>query len=128
MCYSDALCLVQNNVSGIMEEHPFPDLKISPSEFLDEIESRQLCSVCSKSRRYFCYTCFKALPSIADRIPRIEVSTFNCIIVVYSVPNIFTLILGIDSSCLQINEPLNLAVQSRFCVSSSSMLIAMLMP
>lgn len=56
-----------------MDEHPFPDLKISSSDFLDEVESRQMCNRCNKSRRYFCYTCFTALPSVADRIPKIKV-------------------------------------------------------
>jgi len=55
-----------------MELSPFQDLKITPSEFLDELTARELCSHCHKSRKYFCYTCFTVLPSIANKVPRIK--------------------------------------------------------
>ncbi|XP_029650146.1 tRNA-uridine aminocarboxypropyltransferase 1 [Octopus sinensis] len=42
-----------------MEENPFPDLKISNYDFLDESDDRRVCPKCGKSRKYFCYTCYK---------------------------------------------------------------------
>ncbi|GAB1610634.1 DTW domain-containing protein 1-like [Argonauta hians] len=42
-----------------MEENPFPDLKLSNYDFLDETDDRRVCPKCGKSRKYYCYTCYK---------------------------------------------------------------------
>lgn len=55
-----------------MEENPFPDLKINSADFLDSLEGRSKCSVCHKSRKYYCYTCFVPVAEIADRIPQVK--------------------------------------------------------
>ncbi|XP_070395865.1 uncharacterized protein [Dermacentor albipictus] len=53
-------------------ENPFSHLRISSSEFLEEINERGVCPKCHKSRMYFCYTCFTAVDSIRDRIPYLK--------------------------------------------------------
>ena len=56
-----------------MEEIPFPDLKIQSADFLDTIAGRSKCRVCQKSRKFYCYTCYKPLKQIEDRVPRVKV-------------------------------------------------------
>ena len=56
-----------------MEEIPFPDLKIQSADFLDTIVGRSKCQVCEKSRKFYCYTCYKPLKQIEDRVPRVKV-------------------------------------------------------
>ncbi|XP_005089263.2 tRNA-uridine aminocarboxypropyltransferase 1 isoform X2 [Aplysia californica] len=56
----------------IMEEHPFPGAKIADSSFLDASSERSQCSKCLKSRKYYCYNCFIALPNIASRLPHVK--------------------------------------------------------
>lgn len=51
---------------------PFESMKISNSEFLNELTGRELCSKCGKSRKYFCYTCYIPVITIADRVPKIK--------------------------------------------------------
>nr|XP_045619671.1 tRNA-uridine aminocarboxypropyltransferase 1-like [Procambarus clarkii] len=53
-------------------ENPFLNLKISDSSFLNNLDGRSACSLCGKSRKYFCYTCYIPLPSIADKIPKVK--------------------------------------------------------
>lgn len=40
---------------------PFVNMKISNNEFLKEIDGRQVCPKCNKSRKFFCYTCYVQL-------------------------------------------------------------------
>ena len=56
-----------------MEENPFPDLKIDSSEFLDTVKGRSKCSVCQRSRKYYCYTCYLPVPELSDKVPRVKV-------------------------------------------------------
>ncbi|KAK7078621.1 DTW domain-containing protein 1 [Halocaridina rubra] len=51
---------------------PFENMKISCSEFLDDLTEREYCSRCGKSRKYFCYTCYIPVVSITDRVPRLK--------------------------------------------------------
>jgi hypothetical protein len=50
----------------------FTGFKISDDSFLDAVDSRSQCDKCSRSRRFFCYTCHVALPAIRDRVPRVS--------------------------------------------------------
>ncbi|ROT65821.1 DTW domain-containing protein 1 [Penaeus vannamei] len=47
-------------------------MKISDASFLNDLDGRSACSVCGKSRKYFCYTCHIPLANIADKIPKIR--------------------------------------------------------
>lgn len=55
-----------------MEEHPFPDLKISNFDFLDDTDARRICPKCNKSRKYFCYTCYKPVIGTEQKIPHVK--------------------------------------------------------
>ncbi|KAJ9578164.1 hypothetical protein L9F63_024976, partial [Diploptera punctata] len=54
------------------DENPFNDLKISDWKILDDISERQLCQVCNKSRKYFCYNCYVPVPDLQDRVPKVK--------------------------------------------------------
>jgi len=51
----------------------FKDFTIDSSEFLDEIEGRTKCTLCERSRKFFCYTCFVPMEPLKDRIPQVLV-------------------------------------------------------
>ncbi|XP_012235375.1 tRNA-uridine aminocarboxypropyltransferase 1 [Linepithema humile] len=55
----------------IIDRAPFQKLKIKDVRILDTIKDRQICKLCYKSRKFFCYTC--CLPVI-DRsyFPRVK--------------------------------------------------------
>lgn len=53
-------------------ENSFSNMKISDSSFLNSLDGRSACLKCGKSRKYFCYTCYIPLPSIADKIPKLR--------------------------------------------------------
>lgn len=55
-----------------MEDTPFPDLKIYPTDFLESLSCRSKCPKCRKSRKYYCYTCYVPVAEIADSIPRVK--------------------------------------------------------
>lgn len=55
-----------------MEETPFPDLSIADFEFLSGLEARERCPHCGRSRMFYCYNCFTALPSLADHLPKVK--------------------------------------------------------
>lgn len=55
-------------------DNSFKNMKISDASFLNDLDGRSACSVCGKSRKYFCYTCHIPLANIADKIPKIRVS------------------------------------------------------
>ena len=59
-----------------MVEDPFPDLAIADTTFLDTTESRHKCKRCTKSRKFFCYTCCSPNPQIQDKLPKVEVSIY----------------------------------------------------
>ncbi|XP_022119767.1 tRNA-uridine aminocarboxypropyltransferase 1 [Pieris rapae] len=51
------------------EENPFDGLKISDSDVLLSLKSRNPCPRCYKSRMYFCYTCYVPVSTLEGRIP-----------------------------------------------------------
>lgn len=55
-----------------MLEDPFPDLQITDSAFLDSTDSRYKCERCTKSRKFFCYTCCTPNPKLKDRLPKVK--------------------------------------------------------
>ena len=50
----------------------FPSLKIDDTRVLDDLEERQACSQCHKSRKFFCYSCFLPLPSVENVLPSVN--------------------------------------------------------
>lgn len=55
-----------------MEENPFPDLKITSSDFLDVLSGRSKCTKCQKSRKYYCYNCCVPVPEIEGKVPKVK--------------------------------------------------------
>lgn len=53
-------------------ENPFENMKITDSNFLEEVDGRMNCEKCKKSRKYFCYTCYLALPIFSERVPKVS--------------------------------------------------------
>ncbi|CAL1280320.1 unnamed protein product [Larinioides sclopetarius] len=48
---------------------PFSSMKIDDAQFLDNVPTRGTCSVCNRSRKYYCYTCYVPVKEISDRLP-----------------------------------------------------------
>lgn len=58
-----------------VDAFPFKGLKISEDwEKLGTVDGRTVCSLCKKSRKYFCYTCYVAVPEVQDIVPKVEVN------------------------------------------------------
>lgn len=56
----------------------FEDLRISDDwRKLFDINERHPCSMCSKSRKYFCYTCYTLNDDLVNKIPQIKVVQKN---------------------------------------------------
>jgi len=54
------------------KENPFHKLKVAETDFLNDQDERQSCSVCGKSRKFFCYTCFLVLPNLKQSVPSVK--------------------------------------------------------
>jgi hypothetical protein len=52
---------------------PFKDFKIENWKILDDINERQLCTICNKSRKYFCYNCYIPVQSLQGYVPKVKV-------------------------------------------------------
>lgn len=46
-------------------------------KLLDNIKERTSCPKCSKSRKYFCYTCYIPVSSVKSIIPQVSVRKCN---------------------------------------------------
>ncbi len=51
----------------------FNGMKIDSASFLDDIDVRQKCPKCSKSRKFFCYTCYIPMQSVEGKLPKVKV-------------------------------------------------------
>lgn len=68
---TEDLSIIESRQKSI-DKAPFANLKISDSSILDTIEGREICDICYKSRKFFCYTCCRLV--INDKyIPRVKV-------------------------------------------------------
>lgn len=57
-----------------MTMNPFDGLNISDNwRQLFNINERQPCRKCSKSRKYFCYTCYTLNSDLENKIPILKV-------------------------------------------------------
>lgn len=65
---------IKNTLRASAGFEAFKGMKIDSASFLDEIEGRTKCPGCLKSRKFFCYTCYIPMPSVADRLPNVKVS------------------------------------------------------
>jgi len=60
---SGRLCLEKNS--------PFDRLDIADTSALERSRERQNCATCNRSRKFFCYSCCRAMPSIESSTPHL---------------------------------------------------------
>ena len=51
------------------KDSPFNRLDIADTSVLERSRERQNCTTCNRSRKFFCYSCCRALPSIESSTP-----------------------------------------------------------
>ena len=51
------------------KDSPFDRLAIADTSVLEKSVKRQNCATCNRSRKFFCYSCCRALPSIESSTP-----------------------------------------------------------
>ena len=57
-----------------IDEQPFNKYQISDKwKLLHTLDNRSVCTKCTKSRKYFCYTCYLPVAEIKDDVPVLEV-------------------------------------------------------
>jgi hypothetical protein len=54
-------------------EDPFKSLKIKNWMILEDISERQPCTICKKSRKYFCYNCYIPVQTLQGHLPTVKV-------------------------------------------------------
>jgi len=56
----------------LQKENPFQGLKISPTHDVNQQTSREACTKCFKSRKFFCYTCYLPVNSLKHVVPTVQ--------------------------------------------------------
>lgn len=51
---------------------PFEFMRIENNQYLNDIDGRVPCPKCSKSRKYFCYTCYVPVQYLDSRLPKVQ--------------------------------------------------------
>jgi hypothetical protein len=67
--------------SYIEGDDPFKDLKVESWMILEDVSERQLCLVCKKSRKYFCYNCYIPVQDLQGHIPKVKVRIVTCYVI-----------------------------------------------
>lgn len=49
-------------------ENPFSGMHIADTKFLKEVQGRSSCTVCGKSRKFFCYHCYVPVAALQDKL------------------------------------------------------------
>ncbi|XP_001649526.2 DTW domain-containing protein 1 [Aedes aegypti] len=49
-------------------ENPFSGMHIDDTAFLKDVEGRSSCTVCGKSRKFFCYHCYVPVAELRDKL------------------------------------------------------------
>lgn len=59
---------------SVKMEHrnPFEFMKIDDNQFLNDVDGRSACSKCSKSRKFFCYTCYVPVEELKNQLPKVQ--------------------------------------------------------
>lgn len=60
--------------------NPFENMKIKDNQILNEIVGRFKCEKCGKSRKFYCYSCFKAVGDLEKFLPKVQLPIFIDII------------------------------------------------
>ena len=54
-------------------ENPFSGMHIDDTAFLKQVEGRSPCTVCGKSRKFFCYHCYVPVAELEDKLRFVKV-------------------------------------------------------
>ncbi|XP_053693501.1 tRNA-uridine aminocarboxypropyltransferase 1 [Sabethes cyaneus] len=52
--------------------NPFAGMRIDDTAFLKDVEGRSPCTVCGKSRKFFCYHCYVPVEKLEGRLPSVK--------------------------------------------------------
>lgn len=56
----------------IEHRNPFEFMKIDDNQLLNDIDGRSACPKCSKSRKFFCYTCYVPVEELKNQLPKVR--------------------------------------------------------
>lgn len=77
----ETLAEAPNRLDEIREHrNPFQRMKIADNDFLKDIDGRSPCPKCSKSRKFFCYTCYVPTKGIGPLLPVVKVSVVSLLL------------------------------------------------
>ncbi|XP_055526278.1 uncharacterized protein LOC129718998 isoform X3 [Wyeomyia smithii] len=60
------------NMAKSTPPNPFSGMRIADTTFLKDVEGRSPCTVCGKSRKYFCYHCYVPVAELQGRLPSVK--------------------------------------------------------
>lgn len=63
---------VDNVSAQFKHRNPFEFMEIDNNHFLNDIDGRSACSKCSKSRKFFCYSCFVPIEELKGQLPKVR--------------------------------------------------------
>jgi hypothetical protein len=66
--------LANGNDTAPQRKYPFDAMKIDSREILTQVENREKCAKCFKSRKFYCYSCFIPNQSLSGKLPQVKVS------------------------------------------------------
>ncbi|KAL3282901.1 hypothetical protein HHI36_006059 [Cryptolaemus montrouzieri] len=55
-----------------IDSNPFEGMIIEDSSLLSELEGRQPCPKCNKSRKFYCYTCYIPIKNLEGLLPQVK--------------------------------------------------------
>ncbi|XP_062540141.1 tRNA-uridine aminocarboxypropyltransferase 1 [Armigeres subalbatus] len=61
-----------DEVSSALPENPFTGMHIADTEFLKKVEGRSSCTVCGKSRKFFCYHCYVPVAALQNKLSFVQ--------------------------------------------------------
>jgi len=53
-------------------QNPFCEMKITSSDFMNNLKTRSNCKECGRSRKFFCYNCYIPVPELESLVPRVN--------------------------------------------------------
>lgn len=57
-----------------IDSNPFEGMIIDEDSILSQLEGRESCPKCKKSRKYYCYSCYVPIEKLKGRIPQVKVN------------------------------------------------------
>lgn len=57
-----------------IDQNPFQGFRIRDNSILNELDGRQPCPNCGKSRKFYCYSCYVPIIQLKGVLPRVKVT------------------------------------------------------